>query len=173
MYSQSFFVLLCIAGTAFAGTLPSYMDTELYANWEGRIVGGQNAQPGEIPYQASLRTENNQHFCGGTILNANWILTAAHCADVVRADSTRVVVGAHHRVNGGVPHVVSRVVTHPKWTKAILYNDIALLKLATPILFTASVKAIAIGTEEVPGGVAARASGWGQTSVIILFEFHV
>lgn len=44
----------------------------------GRIVGGSDAEPGQFPYQVSLRNQHS-HTCGGSILNENWILTAAHC----------------------------------------------------------------------------------------------
>ena len=45
-----------------------------------RIVGGQNA-PGAIPWQVSVRQCNSGgcHFCGGTILDANTVMSAAHC----------------------------------------------------------------------------------------------
>lgn len=43
-----------------------------------RIVGGNEAVPGQFPYQISLR-KDDAHICGGSIITADWILTAAHC----------------------------------------------------------------------------------------------
>ena len=49
----------------------------------GRIVGGIKAEMGEFPWQVSWQRKNYagsySHSCGGSILNENWILTAAHC----------------------------------------------------------------------------------------------
>src|SRR5947209_8432536 len=54
----------------------------------GRVVGGQDAKIGQIPWQISLQIKpgvlksdsKHIHFCGGTIYNSKWIITAAHCA---------------------------------------------------------------------------------------------
>lgn len=48
---------------------------------DSKVVGGNTASEGQFPYQISLRNRKNQHFCGGSIINEQWILTAAHCVD--------------------------------------------------------------------------------------------
>ena len=66
-------VVACLATLALGSTLPVE-----FGEWEGRIVGGSQASPGQFPYQVSLRSSTNSHFCGGSIINARYILTAAH-----------------------------------------------------------------------------------------------
>ena len=48
----------------------------------GRIVGGEEAADGEFPWQVSLRQVAGvgaTHFCGGSVIDKDWVLTAAHC----------------------------------------------------------------------------------------------
>ena len=51
----------------------------------GKVVNGLNAQVGEYPWMVSLKLRG-EHFCGGTLISAEWIMTAAHC--VLKYDST-------------------------------------------------------------------------------------
>ena len=46
-----------------------------------KIVGGYQAEDGEVPWQVLLENMNNQEICGGSIINLKFILTAAHCME--------------------------------------------------------------------------------------------
>lgn len=55
-----------------------------YGDLSSRIIGGHEAVPHSAPFMVSIATmrtppEINQHFCGGSILNVRWVLSAAHC----------------------------------------------------------------------------------------------
>jgi secreted trypsin-like serine protease len=41
--------------------------------WNGRLVGGRDAEKGQFPHMISLRTIENNHFCGGAIIGDRWI----------------------------------------------------------------------------------------------------
>lgn len=68
----------------------------------GKIVGGVNARPLEFPWQISLRTVSNNgywyHTCGGSLINNQWVLTAAHCVQKnPDPDMYQVIAGEHDR----------------------------------------------------------------------------
>ncbi|XP_077423124.1 coagulation factor X [Vanacampus margaritifer] len=102
-----------------------------------RIVNGENCPPGECPWQALLLDENDIGFCGGTILNEFIILTAAHCMNHTSFISVRL--GEFDlSVNEGneATYYLETALTHKLYRRDTFHNDIALLKLASPIKFS-------------------------------------
>ncbi|XP_068458101.1 uncharacterized protein [Clinocottus analis] len=102
-----------------------------------RIVDGEDCPPGECPWQALLLNEDNIGFCGGTILNEYIILTAAHCMNETRFIYVKLGefdVLVDHGIEA--THQVETIITHHRFRRNTFHNDIALIKLATPIKFS-------------------------------------
>lgn len=104
------------------------------------IVGGQEADPGEWPWQVALVRKGdspfNGQFCGGSIIDRNWVLTAAHCVDTSAPGDLDIIAGIHDlRVpDPNIARVaISQIIVHPGWNDATKDNDIALLKLASAV----------------------------------------
>lgn len=107
---------------------------------EQRIVGGQEADPGEWPWQVALVQKGEDpyfgQFCGGTLIAASWVLTAAHCVENAIASELDVIAGIHDLRNPDPDYrrvAVSGITVHPDWDSDTYNNDLALLKLATAV----------------------------------------
>merc|ERR1712062_806546 len=133
--------------------LPSFMQSY------DRIVGGQAASS-PIPWQVSLRQCNSGgcHYCGGTVLDSKTILTAAHCQV---STSHYIMVGAVNR-NDGQNVAVANVI-NSNWNQQTMDNDIAILKLSTPLTLGGDVQAICLPSDNFAPAVGAPCwvSGWG------------
>ncbi|XP_078268349.1 coagulation factor IX-like [Rhinoraja longicauda] len=136
-----------------------------------KIVGGEECMKGQCPWQAMLLNNTAEHlFCGGTILNEKWIITAAHCF-IYPVDVT-VVVGEHN--SGKLEHTesyhqVKEVILYPSYNsnRSPFDHDIALILLITPIKFTPFVVPICLPEKHFAERVLmtqpyGMVSGWGQ-----------
>ena len=142
-----------------------------------RIVGGQEADPGEWPWQVALVKKGpnlyNNQFCGGMLIAANWVVTAAHCVDTEGPNDLDVVAGVHDLANPGANiqrRTLSQIIVHPNWNPTNGDSDIALLKLTSPIAERPAsagilpIRYIALAPTNV-GDLAGRnvtVTGWGN-----------
>ncbi|NWS76424.1 PRS55 protease, partial [Crotophaga sulcirostris] len=96
-------------------------------------AAGRYAKAGEFPWHVSIQS-NRKHICGGTIISAFWILTAAHCFEEVPPDLTVVVGGIdlRHRLE---EHKPDSLILHKNFDRESMENDIALILLSSPIEF--------------------------------------
>ncbi|CAK7301102.1 PLG [Vulpes lagopus] len=129
----------------------------------GRVVGGCVANPHSWPWQISLRLRYGKHFCGGTLISPEWVLTAAHCLErSSRPASYKVILGAHKEADleSDVQEIeVSKLFLEP--TRA----DIALLKLSSPAVITSKVIPACLPPPNyvVADRTLCYITGWGET----------
>ncbi|XP_069107720.1 trypsin beta-like isoform X2 [Argopecten irradians] len=134
-----------------------------------RIVGGGEATIRDNPWQVSLRSNNN-HICGGVILNATVILTAAHCLGSSTHTSYSVRYGSGSRLSGGGISAATGMKLNANYGEGLgaFPNDIAILMVED---MTLSSNAAAISLNSRSNNALAdldtsscRITGWGRTS---------
>ncbi|XP_050340162.1 chymotrypsin-1 [Bactrocera neohumeralis] len=169
-------LISCFLGTGFTslrrskGTildLDGYFESHDFDSQE-RVVGGAAVPEGEyIPYQVSMqyrtRSGKDRHFCGGSIIAANRILTAAHCVNGQDAKRISVVAGIRDlNDSSGIRSQVLSYEIHENYEELVT-SDIAILKIEPPFeLDSAKVKQVDVsGSDKVDGGQAVTLSGWG------------
>lgn len=138
------------------------------------IVGGQPVAITQVPWQVALvRSADPDNytaqFCGGSILSPSWIVTAAHCLDTVASPNNLAVLAGSTSLRGASPRLpVAQTVTHPEWDPVSQRNDVALLRLATPMALNGTTTAAvnlpaAQDPLEWPAlAQTALISGWGD-----------
>jgi secreted trypsin-like serine protease len=182
--------------------LPDPYDDSPSLRGDAKIVGGEAARRDAWPWQVAvyrlamknglpIKNGSRQEFlfCGGSLINARWVLTAAHCFDAERSgrydgatagelmvvEATNVLTPSQYGGGKGTGKKlrVARILVHEQWNSRSMENDIALLELAAP----AVSKPIAVsfaqvrGTAESKGtlldrleaeGIVATVTGWGR-----------
>uniref|UniRef100_A0A8C5F2B4 Peptidase S1 domain-containing protein n=1 Tax=Gopherus evgoodei TaxID=1825980 RepID=A0A8C5F2B4_9SAUR len=127
-----------------------------------RIVGGAPCTPHSMPWQAALFM-GSQLNCGGTLIDRNWVVTAAHCH--VQC-SISVRLGEHnirHLDWTEQLRLSEKTILHPGYNSASKDNDIMLIKLLTPANLNKNVQPLELPTSCPSPKEECVVSGWGTT----------
>ncbi|XP_077386662.1 polyserase-2-like [Festucalex cinctus] len=128
-----------------------------------RIVGGVAASPGDWPWQVSLHRLGS-HFCGASLINNQWLLSAAHC--FASSIAVTAFLGRQSQ-EGSNPDEESReiaeIIRHPSYDPDTFDNDVALLKLSLPVNFTDFIGPVCLATQNSTffTGTESWVTGWG------------
>jgi len=136
-------------------------------SFEPRIIGGEAAADGELPFQVGIAIDNGSTytlFCGGSLISDTWVLTAAHCLDDYTSSDTvnlRVLSGTNVWDQSKLTSV-SHFILHESYDSVTYNNDIALIQLSSAVT---SAPLDALSTTTTPRfttGTTATVSGWGE-----------
>ncbi|XP_047705460.1 serine protease 1 [Prionailurus viverrinus] len=143
------FIFLALLGAAVAFPIDD----------DDKIVGGYTCPRNSVPYQVSLNS--GYHFCGGSLINSRWVVSAAHCYK----SRIQVRLGEHNiAVSEGSEQFINsaKVIRHPRYNAKTIDNDIMLIKLSSPATLNSRVSAISLPRSCAPSGSQCLISGWGN-----------
>ncbi|XP_059475915.1 clotting factor B-like [Neocloeon triangulifer] len=161
---------------------------QLFADSEGAIVFRDNFAPApesiiggvplrtaqSSPWMAAIgeRTKSGiVWFCGGSLIAAQWVITAAHCISSTNRKPELVRLGEldfSRSDDAASPKdfMVANVVRHPEFDAPVYYHDVALLKLREPVSFNKFIQPVCLPPSglRILDGAIATIAGWGDTA---------
>ncbi|XP_036602610.1 enteropeptidase [Trichosurus vulpecula] len=133
-----------------------------------KIVGGNDAKEGAWPWMVSLYF-NGRHICGASLINNEWLVTAAHCVYGRNLITSRweAVLGLHSTSNLTNPQTViqliDQIIINPHYNKRTKDSDIALMHLESKVNYTDYIQPICLpeASQVFPDGMDCFIAGWG------------
>ncbi|XP_018567398.1 trypsin-1-like, partial [Anoplophora glabripennis] len=143
-----------------------------------KVVGGENAEKGEFPWLVSI-TRRGGHFCGGTVINNRFVLTAGHCLcsgvgqDILKPANIKITLSQHDLTNTNSDAYqmdIKTVMIHPGYICNKPKDDIAMLELEKELQWSDSVipacLPVAANHDRYSkfDNILATVAGWGWTN---------
>merc|ERR1712193_167139 len=131
------------------------------------IIGGKNAVDGQFPHQVTLKRSSGSHFCGGSIINSNKVMCAAHC----KQSSTNYTAGAGSVSLNGQRQTqrVASQLAQPKYNSRLIDYDYMVITTQGTWNYDNYVQPIQIvnpSTSELANNTPCQTSGYGYSQHI-------
>lgn len=135
--------------------------------FKNRIIGGVDTSPHEYPWVAAIFDNDDEIYCGGSIISTKHILSAGHCVYYTDPFKLHAILGMHDRIKrDGIRYDFKDIFIHPNFT-ALQYHDtsdIAIMKTTKPIIFSDVIKPICLPQDDSYWyeDEKATVAGWGR-----------
>ncbi|PNI11081.1 AZU1 isoform 1 [Pan troglodytes] len=130
------------------------------------IVGGRKARPRQFPFLASIQNQG-RHFCGGALIHARFVMTAASCFRSQNPGVSTVVLGAYdlrQRERQSRQTFSISSMSENGYDPQQNLNDLMLLQLDREANLTSSVTILPLPLQNatVEAGTGCQVAGWGS-----------
>lgn len=155
-----------------------YLPVALAADIQPRIVGGETAATGNWPWMVSFQLRDHRlphdfaagHFCGGSLIAPDWVLTAAHCAEGSPLADLGVLVGGGDLLaaDEGELLAVAASYQHPAYDAVSMNSDLALLYVPGARASRYAQPATEAQTAVLPVNAPLQVAGYGATDTDVI-----
>ena len=157
---------VCLSGLSFI--TPGYADAITT-----KVVGGTTVTTAPS-WMAALwvDTGGDIGFCSGTLIDSQWIMTAAHCVDTTNTPVITAQIGQADITEPLNLAVVDKIIISSNYDSSNMYGDIALLHITTPqYVPTVTLPYSYASSSELYEGMQMYVYGWGETETNVTAKY--